>query len=56
MKNNGRPIRYSAPWILDVPQDPRWLNNVILFSTEIWAEQLKKTTLYLDVILKEQVG
>ena len=25
-----------------MPQDPRWLNNVILFSTEIWAEQLKK--------------
>ena len=29
--------------ILDVQKkDPRWLNNVFLFSTEIWAEQLKK--------------
>ena len=24
----------------------RWLNNVFLFSAEIWAEQLQKTTLW----------
>ena len=24
-----------------------WLNKVLLFSTENWADQLKKTTLYL---------
>ena len=39
MKNDGQPIRDSVPWCT---KDPRWLNNVFLFSTEIWAEQLKK--------------
>ena len=30
---------------------PRWLNNVFLFSTEIWAEQLKKHPVsYQDII------
>ena len=42
--------------ILDVPQDPRWLNNVILFSTEIWAEQLQKTTLYIILHHKRAFG
>ena len=46
MKNNGQPIRDSVPWNSRCTKDPRWLNNVFIFSTEIWAEQLKKSTLY----------
>ena len=42
MKNDGQPIRDSVPWNSRCTKDPRWLNNVFLFSTEIWAEQLKK--------------
>ena len=42
MKNSGPPIRDSVPWNSQCKKDPRWLNNVLLFSTEIWAEQLKK--------------
>ena len=42
MKNAGQPIRDSLPWYFWCTKDPRWLNNVFLFSTEIWAEQLKK--------------
>ena len=41
-KNDGQPIRVSVPWNSWCTNDPRWLNNVFLFSTEIWAEQLKK--------------
>ena len=41
-KNNGQPIRNSVPWNSRCTKDPGWLNNVFLFSTEIWAEQLKK--------------
>ena len=41
MKNNGQPIRVSVPWNSRCTKGPRWLNNVFLFSTEIWAEQLK---------------
>ena len=29
-------------------KNPRKCNNVFLFSTEIWAEQLKNTLLMLD--------
>ena len=46
MKNNGQPMRDSVPWNFQCTKDPRWLNNVFLFSTEIWADQLKKNTLY----------
>ena len=42
MKNDGQPIRDSVPWNSRCTKDPCWLNNVFLFSTEIWAEQLKK--------------
>ena len=42
MKNDGQPIRDSVPWNSRCTKDPRWLNNVFLFSTEIWVEQLKK--------------
>ena len=42
MKNDGQPIRYSVPRNSRCTKDPRWLNNVFLFSTEIWADQLKK--------------
>ena len=42
MKNNGQPIRESVPWNSRCTKDPCWLNNIFLFSTEIWAEQLKK--------------
>ena len=42
MKNDGRPIRDSVPWNFRCTKDPRWSNNVFLFSTEIWADQLKK--------------
>ena len=42
MKNVGQPIRDSAPWISQCTKGPRWLNNIFLLSTEIWAEQLKK--------------
>ena len=42
MKNDGQPIRVSVPWNSRCTKGPRWLNNVFLFSTEIWAEQLKK--------------
>ena len=41
--------------ILDVHKDPLWLNNIFLFSTEIWAEQLK-TTLYVPFILYSNGG
>ena len=43
MKSDGQPIRDSVPWNSRCTKDPRWLNNIFLFSTEIWAEQLKKT-------------
>ena len=46
IKNNGQPIRDSVPWNSQFTKDPRWLNNVFLFSTEIWAEHFKKNTLY----------
>ena len=42
MKNDGQAIRDSFPWISQCTKDPHWLNNAFLFSTEIWAEQLKK--------------
>ena len=42
MKIDGQPIRDSVPWNSRCTKDPCWLNNVFLFSTEIWAEQLKK--------------
>ena len=42
MKHDGQPIRDSVPWNSQCTKDPGWLNNVFLFSTEIWAEQLKK--------------
>ena len=42
MKNDGRPIRDSVPWNSRCTKDPHWLNNIFLFSIEIWAEQLKK--------------
>ena len=42
MKNDGQPIRDSVPWNFWCTKDPRWLNNIFLFSTENWAEQLKK--------------
>ena len=42
MKNNRQPIRDSVPWNSQCTKDPRWLNNVFLFSTESWVEQLKK--------------
>ena len=41
MKNDGQPIEDSVPWNSQFTKDLRWLNNVFLFSTEIWAEQLK---------------
>ena len=41
MKNDQPPIRDSVPWNSRT-KDPRWWNNVFLFSSEIWAEQLKK--------------
>ena len=43
MKNDGQPIRDFVPWNSQSTKDPHWLENVFLFSTEIWAEQLKKT-------------
>ena len=46
MKNDGQPIRVSVPWNSRCTNDPRWLNNVFLFSTEIWAGQLKKHPIY----------
>ena len=46
MKNDGQPISNFLPWNSQCTKGPRWLNNVFLFSTEIWAEQLKKITLY----------
>ena len=49
MKNDGQPIRDSVPWNSQCTKDPRWLKNFFLFSTEIWAEQLKNT-LYLSPI------
>ena len=42
MKNDGQPFRDSFPWISQCTKDPHWLKKVLLFSTEIWAEQLKK--------------
>ena len=35
-------FRDSVPWNFWCTKDPRWLNNIFLFSTEILAEQLKK--------------
>ena len=52
MKNIGQPIRDSLPWYSWCTKDPRWLNNVFLFSTEIWAEQLEKPPAYF---IAEQV-
>ena len=51
MKNDGQPIRDSVPWNSRCTKDPHWLNNIFLFSTEIWAEQLKKPPciLYISV-------
>ena len=43
MKNDGQPIRDSVPWNSRCTKDPCWLNNVFLFSTEIWTKQLKNT-------------
>merc|ERR1712012_1093411 len=34
---------------------PRWLNNVFLFSTEIWAEQLKNTLYLIKILFFEHV-
>ena len=48
MKNNGQPIRDSVPWNSRCKKDPRWLNNVFLFSTEILAGQLKKAPCIFD--------
>ena len=48
MKNDGQPIRDSVPWNSRYTKDPRWLNNVFIFSTEIWAEQLKKNPVEKD--------
>ena len=42
MKNDGHPIRDSVPWNFRCIKDPRWLKNVFLFNTEIWADQSKK--------------
>ena len=42
MKIDRQPIRDPVPWNSRCTKDPRWLNNVFLFSTEIWTEQLKK--------------
>ena len=42
MKNDGQPIRDSVLWDSRRTKDTHWLNNVFLFCTEIWAEQLKK--------------
>ena len=39
--------------ILGCTTDAHWLNNVFLFSTEIWAEQLEKKNLYVG---KELLG
>ena len=50
MKNVGQPIRDSLPWYSWFTKDPRWLNNVFLFSTEIWAEQLKKAPCILYIV------
>ena len=41
--DDGESIRDSVPWNSRCTKDPRCLNNVFLFSTEIWAEQLKNT-------------
>ena len=42
MKNDEQPIRDYVPGNSQFTKDPCWLNNTFLFSTEIWAEQLKK--------------
>ena len=42
MKSDGQPIKESVPWSSRCTVDPRWLNNIFLFSTEISADQLKK--------------
>ena len=42
MKSDGQPIRDPVPWNSRCTKYPRWLNNVFLFSTGIWTEQLKK--------------
>ena len=39
MKNDGQPISDSVPWNSRCTKDPHWLDNVFLFSSEIWAEQ-----------------
>ena len=53
MKNVGQSIRdsVSVPWNSRCTKDPHWLNNIFLFSTEIWAEQLKKTPCILDLFI-----
>ena len=59
MKNDGQPIRDSVPWNSRCTKDPCWLNIVFLFSTEIWAEQLKKapyTNKYTNKAMTSQVG
>ena len=51
MKSDGQPIRDFVPLNSQCTNDPHdWLNDVFLFSTEIWAEQLKKHALK-DVVL-----
>ena len=47
MKNDGQPIRDSVPLNSQCTKDPRKFNNVFLFSTEIWAKQLKKHPVYI---------
>ena len=42
MKNDEQPIRDSVPWYSRYTRDPRCLNTVFLFSTEIRADQSKK--------------
>ena len=46
MKSDGQPNKDFVSWNFQCTNDPRWLNNVFLFSTEIWAEQLQKNTLW----------
>ena len=51
MKNDGQPIRDSVPLNFLCTKDPCWLNNVFLFSTKVWAEQLKKHPVYTKTVL-----
>ena len=50
MKNDGQPIRNSR-----CAKDPPWLSNVFLFSSELWAEQVKKPpcTRSCEVLMKK---